>query len=227
MQEPYNDLRTQYESKAETYFELDRTEMAEFVPKNAKAVLDIGCSGGAFGELLKSLDPERIVWGVEPDAKSAALAGNRLDRAIAGTFSSDLGDLVGRQFDAICFNDVLEHVVNPEQALIDAKEFLNPDGVVVASIPNILFFYQILEILKEQDWRYRDSGILDNTHLRFFTKKSIIRMFENCGYEVTKVQGINASYGLKYKLINLLMLGYIEDWKFVQFAIQARQKTQS
>jgi 2-polyprenyl-3-methyl-5-hydroxy-6-metoxy-1,4-benzoquinol methylase len=116
----------------------------------------------------------------------------------------------------------LEHLVNPELVIKELKRFLSPNGVVVASIPNILFFYQIFRILIEEDWRYEDSGILDNTHLRFFTKKSIIRMFEMSGYQVTKIMGINASPGWKYRVANTLTLGRLNDWKYVHFAVQAR-----
>lgn len=75
-----------------------------------------------------------------------------------------------------------------------------------------------------EDWKYTDLGTLDYTHLHFFTKKSIIRMFEKCGYEITKIEGINAVAGKKYKMINALFLNRLKDWKFMHFAIQAKLK---
>lgn len=72
--------------------------------------------------------------------------------------------------------------------------------------------------------KYTDSGTLDYTHLRFFTKKSIVRLFEKCVYEITKIEGINAAAGKKYKIINALLLNRLKDWKFMQFAIRAKLK---
>ena len=224
MDNQYSELAGQYNTKPEGYYELSRPEMLDFVPAACKSILEVGCSSGAFGALLKERDPACEVWGIEPDAEAARKASTRLDRVISKPFSSDVEELKGKRFDAICFFDVLEHLVNPEKALRDCRNFLNEDGVIVASIPNILHFYQISEILIQQDWRYRDEGIMDNTHLRFFTKKSIVRMFETCGFTVRRIEGIYASFGLKYTIANLLTLGRLADWKYVQFAVQAELK---
>jgi hypothetical protein len=73
-----------------------------------------------------------------------------------------------------------------------------------------------------QDWKYEDAGTLDKTHLRFFTKKSIIRMFESCGYKINKIEGINAgSFGISYKVSKLLFRKKMKDTKFLQFAVVA------
>jgi 2-polyprenyl-3-methyl-5-hydroxy-6-metoxy-1,4-benzoquinol methylase len=221
MDNQYGELAAQYSKKPDGYYELSRPEMLDFVPASSKSILEVGCSSGGFGALLKERDPGREVWGIEPDAEAARTASARLDRVIAKPFSSEVDELQGKRFDAICFFDVLEHLVNPEKALKDCRNFLTENGVVVASIPNILHFYQISEILIQQDWKYRDEGIMDNTHLRFFTKKSILRMFETCGFTVSRIEGISASYGLKYKLANMLTLGRLADWKYVQFAVVA------
>lgn len=222
METQYANLSDQYGAKPASYYELSRPEMVRFVPAGSRRVLEIGCSSGAFGALLKQEIPDCKIWGVEANPAAAAVAATRLDRVITGTFSSRLPELEGSRFDAICFNDVLEHMANPENALVECRSLLAPNGVVVASLPNILFFYQIAKILLEQDWRYEESGIMDNTHLRFFTRKSIVRMFEECGFEVSRIEGLNSSFGFKYKLFNLLTLGFISDWKYIQFGLQAK-----
>lgn len=222
MKSHYNELNEQYSSKGDNYYEFSRPEMIPFIPEGVSTVLEVGCSAGSFGALLKKERSGATVWGIEPSNEAASVAANKLDRVICGFFVSGMPELNGQQFDCIIFNDVLEHLVNPENALKDCKQYLSAGGVVVASIPNILHFYQILQILKEQDWKYEDSGILDNTHLRFFTKKSIVRMFEKAGFEILKIEGINASYGLKYLVTNLFLLFRINDWKYIQFAVQAK-----
>lgn len=222
MDTPYSSLSEQYSSKPEGYYENARPEMVPFVPESCRSVLEVGCSSGAFGKLLKECRPECEVWGIEPNAEAAQLASTRLDKAICGTFRAGMPELEGRTFDCIVFNDVLEHLPNPEQILEESKQYMTPNGIIVASIPNILHFYQISKILLEEDWKYEDSGILDNTHLRFFTKKSTIRLFESRGFKIRKIEGINPSYGLKYKVANLLSAGRLRDWKYLQFAVQAK-----
>ena len=222
MDASYTNLSQRYSSKPDDYYELSRAEMVPFVPETSRSILEVGCSSGAFGALLKERHPGITVWGIEPDVQASRIATGRLDRVITGTFSADMLELNGQRFDAICFNDVLEHLANPEEALTGCRNLLDPGGVVVASIPNILFFYQISKILIEQDWKYEEFGIMDNTHLRFFTRKSIVRMFETTGYDVEKIEGINAFAGKKYKIANILTLGRLSDWKFVQFGVTAR-----
>jgi 2-polyprenyl-3-methyl-5-hydroxy-6-metoxy-1,4-benzoquinol methylase len=223
MDEQYRDLAGQYAAKPDDYFGHFRPEILRFVPEGCKSVLEVGCGAGAFGESLKDARPDCEVWGIEPDAEAAKKASLKLDHVIHGTFSADSPELRHKRFDVICFLDVLEHMTNPEKALTECKSLLADNGVVVASIPNILHFYQIGEILYHQDWRYREEGILDTTHLRFFTKKSILRMFREAGFGKVNVFGINPESGFRFKVANAILLGRISDWKFVQFAVQARE----
>ena len=222
MYDQYSALGEQYADKEYDYYEQPRPEMLDFIPSDARFMLDVGCSSGAFGGLIKRERPGVVVWGIEPNEQVCRVASERLDKVICGPFNEDVPELSGQKFDCIIFNDVLEHLVNPDQALTVAKEYLAENGSVVASIPNVLHFYNIWQILTQQDWKYADSGIMDNTHLRFFTKKSIERMFGECGFSLSKIDGINASYGAKYSILNFLTLGHLKDWKYVQFAVRAQ-----
>jgi 2-polyprenyl-3-methyl-5-hydroxy-6-metoxy-1,4-benzoquinol methylase len=222
MDSEYRDQEELYRIKPSDYYGVARTEMLPYVPADGKLILEVGCGSGAFGRALKQRRPETVVWGIEPDVAAGQVAAQTLDRVIPGTFSSVLSELATERFDVICLNDVIEHIADPYQVLRECKDLLTSDGMVVASIPNVLFFYEIAKILITQDWKYEDCGVLDNTHLRFFTKKSIIRMFDECGYEILKIEGINAFAGRKFRFFNAVSLGHIKDWKYVQFAVQAR-----
>lgn len=224
MSNNYQDLAEQYACKGTDYYQQSRPEMLQFIPLDAKRVLDVGCSSGGFGKLLKSERAGIEVWGIEPDQTSATIASNGLDKVINGLFSSDLAEIQNKTFDCVVFNDVLEHTANPGEILEQCKHFLSPGGSVVASIPNILHFYEITNVLISQDWKYRNDGILDNTHLRFFTKKSIVRLFEDSGYSVDTIKGISPSFGFKYRIANFLTLGRLADWKYLQFGLRSRCK---
>jgi 2-polyprenyl-3-methyl-5-hydroxy-6-metoxy-1,4-benzoquinol methylase len=193
-------------------------------------VLDVGCGKGNFGEALKrSLKLE--VWGIEPVPDAAAEAATKLDRVITGMFSPEAG-LPEASFDLVTFNDVLEHLQDPAAALRLARTLLKPGGAVMASMPNIRHFQAQWDIVVRGEWRYRDHGIFDATHLRFFTKKSIPVLFGDCGFKVEQIQGINEywwdddrggpSHWRVFKIINALTLNAIEDMKYLQFATVAR-----
>jgi hypothetical protein len=122
-------------------------------------------------------------------------------------------------------------MVAPEVALRYARQLLAPGGVVVASIPNIRSFPTIWRLVFHASWEYQDAGVLDRTHLRFFTKSSIVDMFEREGFALEEISGINAfvavpnirrRFWLLYRLANALLFRKFDDMRFLQFAVVAR-----
>jgi 2-polyprenyl-3-methyl-5-hydroxy-6-metoxy-1,4-benzoquinol methylase len=219
-------LNKYYESKVSEYFQEERHEMLKYIPKDSQIVLDVGCSSGTFGQILKS-SRNIEVWGVELDRDAALEASKKLDRVINDAFSPDL-NLPRKGFDCIIFNDVLEHLPDPWAALTYSKELLKDGGIVVSSIPNVRYFNNAWEFLVEKNWEYADWGILDKTHLRFFTQKSILSLFKSLGYEVELIEGINPlnilhpQHVRKFKILNKLLLNNIEDMNYLQFAVVSR-----
>lgn len=207
--------RILYGNKDKTYYSNSRAEILPFIPQNISQVLDVGCGNGRFGQILKD-NFNCTVWGIEPDENSASEAQKSLDYVLNDSFNENIY-LHEQKFDCIFFNDVLEHLVDPYAALKLSKNLLLPGGYVISSIPNILHFFTIYRILETQDWKYEETGILDKTHLRFFTKKSITRMFEECGFKVLRIQGINPTYGKKYNIFNLLFINKLKDMRYIQF----------
>lgn len=221
-------LNQYYESKVSEYFQEERHEMLKYIPLESQMVLDVGCSSGTFGQILKS-GRNIEVWGVELDRESALEASQKLDKVINSAFSSDL-NLPQKNFDCIIFNDVLEHLTDPWDALKYSKELLKDSGVIVSSIPNVRYFNNTWEFLVKKNWEYTEWGILDKTHLRFFTQKSILALFESLNYDVELIVGINPLEVLhpqhvkKFTLINKLLFNNIEDMNYLQFAVVARPK---
>jgi 2-polyprenyl-3-methyl-5-hydroxy-6-metoxy-1,4-benzoquinol methylase len=213
--------KEQYGHKDKMYYLHRRTEIIPFVPAAIKTALDVGCATGGFGALLKE-NFNCEVWGVEPDTESANEASKNIDFVINDLFTENLPQLADKKFDAIFFNDVLEHLQDPDKALLACKRLLNFTGVIIASIPNIRWYPVILSLLRYKDFKYEHAGVMDRTHLRFFTKKSMIRMFEENGYKVITAEGINPSNYKYYKLLNFLLLNTQRDMNYPQFVIVAK-----
>ncbi len=209
---------------ADGYHNNARPEMLPFVPTAARRVLDVGCGAGAFSAALKRERPAVEVWGVEPDAAAHATASKVLDHALHGFFDQSLG-LPEAHFDAIVFNDSLEHFPDHRLALQLALRLLAPAGVLVASVPNVRYWPHLKHYLFEADWRYEDEGIRDHTHLRFFTQRSLVRSLQETAYEVVTAQGINPCWQgrpLRQRLARWALPSGMQDMLYLQFAVTAR-----
>ena len=220
---PANSTVGNYERKVDRYYQERRSEMQSFVPKDAKMLLDVGCSEGYFGQDVKARQSCEI-WGVEMMPKAAAVAAQHLDRVITLPFGEELR-LPENHFDCIIFNDCLEHMEDPEPALQYTRRLLKPGGRVIASIPNMRYFPVAWDLLVRGEWEYKEFGVMDRTHLRFFTRTSIRKMFERVGLVVERLEGINPRVSgtwRKFRLLNTVLLGRISDMEFQQIAISAR-----
>lgn len=203
------------------YYSNERKELQLLVPPHTQSLLDVGCGTGAFASKIK----EKLaceVWGVEPVSSAAQEAAKLIDKTFVGLYDTQMISDIQRQFDAICFNDVLEHMPDPYTILQASKQLLKPDGVIIASLPNILHYHEFSNILFKKDFRYAEAGIMDKTHLRFFTRKSIIRMFEEAGLRIEKVVGLDPTPSKKMSLISLLSFGYFSEMRYPQFAVIAK-----
>lgn len=206
------------------YFANARPEMLPFVPDECKKILECGCGDGAFGELVKQ-QRDCDYYGIELFPEAAKIAETRLDKVFTGDLGEILDSFSDESYDCAIFNDVLEHLANPFEILERLRPKVKPGGYVVSSIPNVRYIGNLRRLLLQKDWEYRhEGGILDFTHLRFFTQKSIARMYELSGYDIVKNEGINPIGGIIMKLLELLSLGNLSDTKFIQFATVARKK---
>ena len=160
------------------------SKIVSLVPP-ATRVLEFGCATGYMSEVLKDRLGCTVV-GIEIDPGAAALAEEHVERVIVGDAEKiDLAaELAGEEFDVVLFADVLEHLKEPAHVLRRVRPFVAENGVVVASIPNIAHASVRLALLGGE-FRYREWGLLDDTHLRFFTRASIQDLFEETGYVVT------------------------------------------
>lgn len=161
-------------------------KMLRLVGEN-KRVIDFGCATGYFSQLLTKKGCSVVGVEINPDA--AKVAELYCEKVIVADldFVSLTEILPEQKFDVAVFGDVLEHLRNPWAVLKEAQQLLKPDGYIVASIPNIAHGTIRLALLQGK-FDYTELGLLDYTHLRFFTRKSVEDMFERSGYLIGCVE---------------------------------------
>lgn len=202
------------------YLNSQRSDMKKYIPEDAMKILDIGCCDGAFCSTLKK--PGRELWGIEINEQTGYKAKSVLDKVLIGDVDNIISELPDNYFDCVVFNDVLEHIYSPWSTLEIVKRILKDGGTVVSSIPNFRFLTNIIEVALHGEFRYRkEGGILDDTHIRFFTSKSILEMYLGLDFKIVSHEGINSRDDWKMKLIEIISLGKMKDMSFRQFATVA------
>jgi SAM-dependent methyltransferase len=149
------------------------------VPTTARRILDVGCAAGAVGRGLKARQPCEVT-GIEYDPAMAEMARSVLDQVYTGDAAEMIPSLARAYFDCIILADVLEHLPDPARVLADLGPTLAPGGQLVMSIPNVRH-WSVVRNLLEGRWDYEEAGLLDRTHLRFFTRLSFENMLREVG----------------------------------------------
>lgn len=171
------------------YWDTPILEVVESVTGTPSVGLEIGCNRGATGAELKRRFAGLHYIGVETCISAAAIAAERLDQVITEDFLTWTGSLQipdARQVDLVVACDVLEHLYNPWATLKKIRGLVAPDAKVYATIPNVRNLWLLGELARG-NWNYDRVGLLDITHIRFFTLKTAMEMFETTGYEIVSV----------------------------------------
>lgn len=160
-------------------------DLLRLIPVNAASVIEVGCSSGALAHAYKRLNPACHYRGVEIDAEYAQRARHHCDECLVMDIETDSPDFWHNQTDRDCwiFGDTLEHLKDPWQVLRRIKGVLPTGGCVLACIPNAQH-WSLQVKLSVGDFRYQDSGLLDRTHLRWFTRQTMIEMFDHTGFQI-------------------------------------------
>lgn len=213
-----------------TYYTHARADLIDLIEDETDKeihVLEVGCGAGATLSRIQYMWPNAVVKGIELDSKVAALGAKYLD-IVEGNIESMTLEYERNYFDYVIFGDVLEHLFEPDKTLQKIRPFLKDKGCVLASIPNIMHVSVLLPLLKGR-FDYQDAGILDRTHVRFFTLTSILEMMKRNHFVVETVQGthcvegdIDSNKELYDLLISLLGEQFALQSKAYQYLIKAR-----
>lgn len=197
----------------DVYLDDPRLDVASFIPQNSGPVLDVGCGKGGFGRTLRAaLGPEVRIVGIEANERQAAIArsDHGYDEVIHGYYPQAIeGD--GTKFQTVFFLDVLEHVLDPWTMLERVHADLAPGGTIVAAIPSIEYAPVIRDLLRGR-WDYADTGTLDRTHVRFFTRATMVEMFERAGYDVKTAVGTGSVWSHHWHQRTLWRRLWVRKW---------------
>jgi SAM-dependent methyltransferase len=190
------------------YYHYIRYEIEPLLPPTARRIVDVGTGTGRTAAWLRSRFPESRTIGLEVNgALLDELAGN-VDEALIVDLNAGIPDIGSP--DLILCLDVLEHLVDPREVLAQLAARLSRGGTVIVSLPNVAHLSVSLPLLLRGRFEYRDAGILDRTHLRFFVRDSAIALLNQAGLVVR--QGIRSGLtGSKTKLADTVTLGLLRD----------------
>ncbi len=166
-----------------------------FMPARVR-VLDVGCGVGSVTRIANANKANEVV-GIEPDPERAACARTEGLDVTCGLLDSDFFAQRG-SFDVVVFADVLEHVANPAELLRLALAGLRPGGKILISVPNVAHWTVRFHLLFGR-FDYTDTGIFDATHLRWFTKKTLLGMLESCGLEAEQIRHSAGTFVKEYR----------------------------
>lgn len=194
--------------------------MLRFIPHTVRRTLEFGCGSGNFSALLKErLQTES--WGVEIDPKAAAQATKKLDKVIEADAMLAIEEIPENSFDCAIFFDILEHLEDPYTLLTRIKKKMTDHGTIVASVPNVRYYRTMVDLVIHGNWDYKTHGILDESHLRFFTRKSIVKTLDNLDYDIVLIEGMHPTSSRTFTILNAILLGRIADVRYKHYAVVA------
>jgi 2-polyprenyl-3-methyl-5-hydroxy-6-metoxy-1,4-benzoquinol methylase len=211
-----------YRKKALHYFDNPRRDILPLMPKGAKKVLEIGCGTGVTLAHLKEQGLAQEVHGMEWVQLEEAHPG--VDQWFWGDAVCALEHLEDGAYDAILCLDFLEHLADPWTFIEAVKSKLSPSGCLIASLPNLRRVKVLWNLAVRGRFDYAEEGIMDRTHLRFFTRKSALELMNSGGFEVDEWRYSPFDAGSKGHILNALTMGLFRDFFTIQYLIRSKMK---
>ncbi|MEL7466312.1 MAG: class I SAM-dependent methyltransferase [Pseudomonadota bacterium] len=216
-------LAQSYEDKGRGYFDGADADIVDRLPQSRDArILEIGCARGGTGELALARGKCRDYVGVELHEPSAMIARTRLSEVITGDVETMALPFEEEAFDVVVVSEVFEHLTDPWRALEKIARHLKPGGRLFASSPNVSH-YRVIAQLLSGEWRLTERGVMDRTHLRWFTPRSYAEMVEAAGFDVEEIGPLTPP-ARRVRLINAATGGRFRHLFWVQINLSARKR---
>ena len=205
--------------KPDDYTQHARADVVARIPPPLGCALDVGCGAGGVGRELRARGATRLV-GVELDAEAAEIAASTYDEVLTMDALEALPFLEGQAFDTIVCYDILEHLYDPAALLAGLHELTAPGGKLHVSVPNARHASLFRDLYLRGTFGYTTWGHRDSTHIRWFTRKDMVRLLEESGWKVAEV----ATHPFKpyRRVLTTLSGGVLRDLFAVQWFILAR-----
>ncbi len=191
------------------YYGNSRTDVLALLPDDfhIQKSLDVGCGLGETSRALKSQYGVEHTVGIERETEIAERARVNLDELVVGSIEDETLPFRENEFDLVILADVLEHLYDPWRTLDRCAAMTKKDGYILISVPNIQN-WKILVRLAFGRWEYQKSGIMDRTHLRFFTVNSLLTMLKR---RPLRLLSLKRTMGIEVKVLNILTLGLFRN----------------
>ncbi|HSV79627.1 MAG TPA: class I SAM-dependent methyltransferase [Ramlibacter sp.] len=205
------------------YYDSPRSGLIGLLPAGGYGrALEVGCGSGANLVELQRRFPDCRTTGIELREEAAQGARGRVDEVLVGSvLDPACCDFAPGSFDVLVLSHVLEHFAEPAQVLQRVLPWLAPQGRVLVALPNVRHASVLRELVLHGDFRYRSSGLMDHTHLRFFTRRSAIRFMQEQGLAVERCEP--DFQGRKSALLRRLSFGLATEFAAFAFNFLARK----
>ncbi len=206
---------------ADPYYNRDKQFLFHLIPDGPNVILDCGCASGRMGKKLLDIKKAAEVIGFEifePAAKEAMQVYKRVH--VGDIEEMDLE--YKEYFDVVICGDVLEHLKEPRKVVERLRLMLKPGGLIICCLPNVRHCRVLKNLLIRGDWRYEQEGIMDQTHLRFFTTKSFRRLLTEASFAV-EYQGMQI-YDARHRFIDRMTFGLFREFFGFQMIFSARKQ---
>ena len=203
------------------YYSHVRKEITPHLPMRVTRMLDIGCGRGDTAAWIRETRGSVQTMGIEIDPEAAGTATEKLDFVFCGNFETMELPEEFCNFDLILCLDVLEHLVDPWRAIHRIQKMLAPGGILITSIPNVRYFRVLISLIFRGRWDYEQSGILDRTHLRFFTRANAMELVAGAGLDVIGISATGLEPGRKTRYLNAITCSLLKRFFEYQYVIKA------